>query len=59
MASMRRLVVLLALCAGSGALALVACGGEDKPPLTPDSVDTSIPTENTEAGPPTSPAKPK
>lgn len=59
MAFMRRLVVLLALCAASGALALVACGGNDKPPLTPDSVDTSIPAENTEAGPPTTPAKPK
>jgi hypothetical protein len=39
---MRRLVVLLSLCAGLGALAgvAVACGGNDKPPLTPDSVDT-------------------
>lgn len=57
---MRRLVVVLALCAGSGALALVACGGSDKPPLTPDSVDTSIPTDPADAGPSTPPpAKPK
>ncbi len=50
---MRRLVVLLAL---SGALyqafALAGCGGNDKPPLTPDAVDTTIPGDTPEAGPP-------
>lgn len=56
---MQRLVVLLALCAASGALALVACGGGDKPPLTPDTVDTSVPTDTADAGPATPPAKPK
>jgi hypothetical protein len=49
---MRRLVVLLGLCAGLGALALVACGGNDKPPLMPDSVDTSIPGDSPDAAPP-------
>jgi len=57
---MQRLVVLLAVCAASGALALVACGGGDKPPLTPDTVDTSVPTDSADAGPATPPpAKPK
>ena len=47
---MRRLLVLLALsaCAGSaGVVVLSACGGNDKPPLTPDNLET---TENPEAG---------
>jgi hypothetical protein len=47
---MRRLLVLLALsaCAGSvGVLVLPACGGNDKPPLTPDNLEA---TENPEAG---------
>ncbi|MBS2012245.1 MAG: hypothetical protein JST00_05135 [Deltaproteobacteria bacterium] len=55
---MRRLAVLLALCAATGALALVACGGSDKPPLTPDSVEPP-PAESAEAGAPATPAKPK
>jgi hypothetical protein len=51
---MRRLLVLLSLAAGLlaaaivGPLALVACGGNDKPPLTPDSLEPSA--ENAEAG---------
>jgi hypothetical protein len=56
---MRRLLVLLALsaCAGSvGVLVLPACGGNDKPPLTPDSLDG---TENPEAGAPATPTPPK
>ncbi len=53
---MRRLLVLLALsaCAGFvGVLVLPACGGNDKPPLTPDSLEG----ENPEAGAP-APATP-
>jgi len=55
---MRRFVALLALAAGLGGigLAFVACGGNDKPPLTPDLVEPEV-----EAGapgtPPTTPAK--
>jgi hypothetical protein len=57
---MRRLLVLLSLASlavgfGSVGLGVVACGGAEKPPLTPDSVD--MPTENVvEAGPPSNPA---
>lgn len=50
---MRRLLVLLTLAVGLGALGvgLVACGGNDKPPLTPDTVEP-LP-DGTEAGAPT------
>lgn len=57
---MRRLLVLLSLAAASlaaatvGPLALVACGGNDKPPLTPDSLEPSA--ESAEAGAPSTPA---
>lgn len=34
---MRRLVVLLAICGAAVGLGSVACGGNEKPPLTPDS----------------------
>lgn len=52
---MRRLLVLLTLAGGLGALfGVVACGGNDKPPLTPDLVE---PPPDLEAGaPPTPPA---
>lgn len=37
---MRRPLVLLTLAVGLGLLgAVVACGGGDKPPLTPDTVE--------------------
>jgi hypothetical protein len=54
---MRRLLVLLALSASAGflgVLVLPACGGNDKPPLTPDSLET----ENPEAGAPAPSATP-
>jgi hypothetical protein len=47
---MRRLLVLLALSAVAGSvgvLVLPACGGNDKPPLTPDNLEA---TETPEAG---------
>ena len=60
---MRRLLVLLSvfsLALGLSALGLTACGGNDKPPLTPDSVEPGL--EGAEAGavgpttaPPTAP----
>ena len=56
---MRRLLVLLALsaCAGLvGVLVLPACGGNDKPPLTPDNLEG---TEAPEAGAPATPTPPK
>lgn len=34
---MNRLVIVIAATALAGALGTVACGGNDKPPLTPDS----------------------
>ena len=37
-------------------VACAACGGNDKPPLTPDNLDPSV--ENAEAGAPTTPAPP-
>lgn len=43
---MRRLVVLLTISAAFGALGAVACGGSEKPPLTPDS-ETKTTTETT------------
>lgn len=51
---MKRLVVLLALSAGLGALGAVACGGSDKPPLTPDLVEPPTP-DAPEAGAPAAP----
>jgi hypothetical protein len=48
---MRRLLVLLSLSAligGAGVLGVTACGGNDKPPLTPDSLEPT--GENPEAG---------
>lgn len=53
---MRRLVVLVAISAVFGAFGiLLACGGgNDKPPLTPDYVETP-PAEVAEAGPPATP----
>ncbi len=55
---MRRLLVVLAISAGLGALGAMACGGPDKPPLTPD---TETPNPDAlEAGPaPTSSAPAK
>jgi hypothetical protein len=48
---MRRIVVLVSICAGLAALAAIACGGPDKPPLTPDSLEAP-PAEAPEAGTP-------
>ena len=56
---MRRLLVLLALsaCAGFvGVLVLPACGGNDKPPLTPDSLEGDTPEAGTPA--PSTPTAP-
>jgi hypothetical protein len=59
---MRRLLVVLSLASASlaaaivGPLALVACGGNDKPPLTPDSLEPSA--EHAEAGAPSTPSTP-
>jgi hypothetical protein len=49
---MRRLIVLLAISAGLGAFGVMACGGNDKPPLTPDGTEQTPPTDLTEAGAP-------
>lgn len=48
---MKRLFVLLAICVGLGAAFAVACGGNDKPPLTPDG-ENQLPPEANEAGAP-------
>lgn len=56
---MRRLLVLLALAASFGSvgvLVLPACGGNDKPPLTPDNLEPSV--ENPEAGAAPAPSAP-
>jgi hypothetical protein len=59
---MRRPLALLSLAClslaslGLGSLGVVACGGADKPPLTPDSVD--VPTDGPEAGAPSAPVAP-
>jgi hypothetical protein len=50
MGRMRRVVVLLSICAGLGALGIIACGGDPKPPLTPDNVEHDEPTLGGEAG---------
>lgn len=53
---MRRLVVLLSLVAGLGALGLLACGGgNDKPPLTPDTVEPTHPDAAEAGAPPATP----
>ncbi|CAN5842146.1 hypothetical protein BH11MYX4_BH11MYX4_04930 [soil metagenome] len=53
---MRRLLVLLTLTVAASALGVVACGGNDKPPLTPDLVEP--PADQLEAGAPTAPPAP-
>ena len=56
---MRRFVVLVAIfaVAGAGASFALACGGPDKPPLTPDGPDpTNLGAD--EAGAPSTPATP-
>ncbi len=60
---MKRLVVLLAISAAAlGALG-VACGGPDKPPLTPDDGNPLPPDTTADAGatpaPSATPAPPK
>jgi hypothetical protein len=59
---MRRILVLLTLAVGLGAIGLVACGGNDKPPLTPDTVEPPPDGQLDAAAPgtptaPTAPAK--
>ena len=39
----------------AASLGVVACGGNDKPPLTPDNLE---PADNAEAGAPTTPTTP-
>ena len=51
-----RLVGLAGAAALAACIALAACGGNDKPPLTPDNLEPSV--ENAEAGAPTTPATP-
>ncbi|MBX3189479.1 MAG: hypothetical protein KF819_20815 [Labilithrix sp.] len=49
---MTRMVVLVSLCAGLAAFAVMACGGgPDKAPLTPDALEPP-PAEAAEAGAP-------
>lgn len=56
---MRRLLVLFTLAAGMGAVALVACGGNDKPPLTPDTLEPPAPpVESADSGALNAPAAP-
>jgi len=54
---MRRLLVLLMLTVAASTLGVLACGGNDKPPLTPDLVEP--PPDQAEAGAPTPPAPAK
>ena len=56
---MRRLLVLLTLAVGLGAagVVLVACGGNDKPPLTPDTAEPPADLQDA-AAPPTAPGAP-
>ncbi|HEY8079258.1 MAG TPA: hypothetical protein VIF62_34235 [Labilithrix sp.] len=54
---MTRLLTVLAISVALGAAFAVACGGPDKPPLTPD---TDTPTDGADASAaPTSSAAPK
>jgi hypothetical protein len=53
---MRRLLVLFTLAAGLAAFGVVACGGNDKPPLTPDGIEPTL--EASEAGAPATPPPP-
>jgi len=56
MRAMRRLVVLLSFVTGLGALGLLACGGgNDKPPLTPDTVEPPHPDAAEAGAPPATP----
>lgn len=44
---MKRFAVILAIGAAIGALGILACGpGDDKPPLTPDNVETPTPADD-------------
>jgi hypothetical protein len=57
---MGRLFVLLTVvtaAGGLGAVGMVACGGENKPPLTPDLVEP--PPDQLEAGAPSTTPPPK
>jgi hypothetical protein len=54
---MRRLLVLFTLAAGVAAFGVVACGGDDKPPLTPDGIEPTLEAP-AEAGAPAAPATP-
>jgi len=56
---MRTLVAQLTLAAvvvALGSAAVVACGGNDKPPLTPDLVEPVNPPDAPDAAPPPPPA---
>jgi hypothetical protein len=54
-----RLVGLAGAAGLVACIALAACGGNDKPPLTPDNLDPSlVGGENAEAGAPTTPSTP-
>ena len=49
---------MLTLAVGLGAIGLAACGGNDKPPLTPDTVEPPTDLQDA-AAPPTAPAPAK
>ena len=55
-ALMRRLLVLLSMLALASLGTVVACGGNEKPPLTPDTVEPM--PEGVEAGAPAHSAAP-
>jgi len=55
---MTRLIVVLAIGAAVGALGATACGGGDKPPLTPDGAEQLPPEAAPEAGAPSTPSAP-
>ena len=55
---MRRIVILVTFGAALAALGAMACGGNDKPPLTPDPEHTTAePSSDASAPPSTPPAK--